>query len=194
MNLFKSFGLLLAMGSGVMSSLLALAYPATERPSRVSDEECLEDPEGIAQACAINRGAGAGIPRLKVVYNGYLSSDEYEGVYAFIRLNGESSFYKLERTEEGYSRTFGMPQEEYLCVVKKEDPQYPLCPSSIQDAPGTLRWFVKPAADEELILFRRINRSVREPLGWNVELAFVSVDGRHWDSQYGKNYVFSFNP
>ncbi len=162
------------------------------RPSEALDKEC-QTVEGVVKVCAINRW-GRNIPQLELSYSGILTPSEDQRLVAFVRLNGESGFFHMKDSSQAVARLFvGRPVQEFLCIVKNIDETLPTCPASTNGLPGTVRWHVEPAPDAELILFETVFEPDGKPRPWNLELAFVSEDGRNWDSRYGRNYRFFFD-
>jgi hypothetical protein len=193
----KRFGhFLKAMGtvSCALSVFLATSAVADGlgRPSRILDKEC-HKVEGVMSVCAVNRG-GQSLPQLDISYSGYLTAAEYRSVVVWVSLNGETGFFHLrpDSVDSDVRRVLGLPVQEFECVVGQEQPDYPRCPDGTPGSRGDVRWVFDPAPEEELVLFRRVKDEEGAPKAWSLEFAFVSENGRHWDSMYGKNYRFHF--
>jgi hypothetical protein len=168
----------------------------TGRPSAVVDRRCAET-QGV-KICAINR-LGRNIPQLEVTYSGYLTTPEYGGVVAWVSLNGMTGFFHMKPNEDksSYQIWLGRPASETPCLIDDQTPsrdslQTPSCPPDVPGRPGDLGWIVVGPPDQEAILFAALldAEGLRQP--WKIEAAFVSVDGRRWDSKYGVNYQFGF--
>lgn len=193
----KSFGhYLKAVGtaSSALSVFLATSALADEagRPSRILDREC-QKIEGVMTVCALNRG-GQSLPQLDISYSGYLTAAEYKSVVVWVSLNGERGFFHLRPQPDSstQSHVLGRPLQEFECMVGQESAEFPRCPAGTPGARGEVRWVFDPAPDEELVLFRSVKDEEGSPKSWSLEFAFVSENGRHWDSRYGKNYKLFF--
>lgn len=174
----------------------------TGRPSEILDRKCTDLP--VVTVCAMNQ-AGKNLPQLEIVYRGYLNGSDYKGVVTWISLNGKTGFFHMQsETANGASKLWiGAPKSEYQCVVggnlapasnslNTAALDVPKCPPGTAGQPGELRWLFEPPAEEEAALFEGLQPEDREYPPWKIELAFVSVDGRRWDSRYGANYQFLF--
>lgn len=193
-KIFEHF--LRAVGAASIAVLAFLASSAVGdeagRPSRILDKECQKVP-GVMTVCALNRG-GQSLPQLDISYSGYLTAAEYKSVVVWVSVNGERGFFHLRSMPDSLTQRhiLGRPVQEFECVVGLEGAEFPRCPAGTSGTPGEVRWFFEPAPDEEQVLFRSVKDEEGLPTAWSLEFAFVSENGRHWDSRYGRNYKFLF--
>lgn len=136
----------------------------------------------IINICQIHTMSGYG---LEVFYTGYLTEKTNNNIDLYIKLNGEDNFFTLEK-KNGYHYVF-------LGTSLRNCKYSP--PGSNPDSGGDSRriddnWVCNyPSEDEKQLFYWTVNdQGLRNR--WDLDLAFVS-DSK-WDSQFGKNYRFSF--
>jgi hypothetical protein len=175
----------------------------TGRPSEILDKKCTDYP--VVSVCVMNQ-TSENLPQLEITYRGYLKAAEYNGVVAWISLNGKTGFFHMQAvTSESSSGKavvwIGTPKSEYQCIIgsavaPEARPsglmELPKCPPGTSGEPGELHWIYEPPAEEEAALLEGLHPAEGDYPPWKIELAFVSVDGRRWDSRYGANYQFLF--
>jgi hypothetical protein len=188
-----------------LAPCLALRAQASDtgRPSEILDKKCTDYP--VVTVCVMNQ-ASENLPQLEITYRGYLNAAEYNGVVAWISLNGKTGFFHMQfvqsESTEGKSVVWiGTPKSEYQCIIADQVApgerntsltEIPNCPPGTSGEPGELRWVYEPPAEEEAALLEGLHPADGDYPPWKIELAFVSVDGRRWDSRYGANYKFLF--
>jgi hypothetical protein len=188
-----------------LAPCLALNAQASDtgRPSEILDKKCTDYP--VVTVCVMNQ-ASENLPQLEITYRGYLNAAEYNGVVAWISLNGKTGFFHMQfvqsESTDGKSVVWiGTPKSEYQCIIANQVApgernasltEIPNCPPGTSGEPGELRWVYEPPAEEEAALLEGLHPADGDYPPWKIELAFVSVDGRRWDSRYGANYKFLF--
>lgn len=194
----------------VSAAAPALATEWPPRPSTILDRSCSEVPE--ARICVFNH-LGRNLPQLEIIYRGYLAGPESEsergGVVAWLNLNDHAGFFHMKRSEGGtasFGVTLGAPTSELPCVIAglanplvrglpglyAAREEWPDCPAGTEGQAGDGGWIVVGPPDDQAFLLEGVKDSSGKALSWNLEAAFVSVDGRRWDSKYGRNYRFVF--
>lgn len=168
-----------------------------DKPSAAKDRACSEVSE--MQVCVVNRAVSKEyLPQIELTYRGYLQAAEFQNVVAFVKVNGKSGFFHMTKSsDENVSMLYlGRPTLEYKCRVGLvlDLEALPACPPGTAGSAGEVTWYFEGPQEAEQALFQNIRNDEGVPLIWNLEFAFVSVDGRHWDSKYGNNYRFSFAP
>jgi hypothetical protein len=173
----------------------AWGFDALGRPSAVLQKHCHQVDD--VRVCAMN-AHGQNLPQIQIIYSGYLAKQDDGGVVVWLSLNGADGFFHMKRSETHpqYELWLGAPARETPCRIGDEASVAPieaqLCPPGTPGNPGDLRWIVEGPPDEQAILFSRVRDLSGQPVSWDVQGAFVSVDGRRWDSRYGSNYRFTF--
>lgn len=193
--------------------MAALAEGQLPRPSSIVARECAQVTE--VRVCAINHNTSTllpydPMPQLELEYRGYLTTADVDGVVVWISLNGRTGFYHMTRATNGSSSFvlwLGAPQSETPCIVggaagpdgpgtptEPSEPRDtpPVCPPGTRGQPGDHSWAVVGPPDAQAQLFAAVRDTSGRPQDWRIEAAFVSVDGRRWDSKYGRNYRFRF--
>jgi hypothetical protein len=172
---------------------VASFYP----PDYVIETKCQTD--GAVEVCATNHKWG-NYPRLTVRYrDGYLQASQWGRLSAYVKLNGREGTFRMTNANYVDSVTLNDPVS-YLCYAK--DPSNPnqtipegpyrLCERTEQTG-GPLVWEVTPPpqAEADLFFYARTPQGIAN--AWDVEVAIRSDDGR-WDSRFGQNYRFRFEP
>jgi hypothetical protein len=161
-------------------------------PGYVISTECRTD--GPVEICALNRGSG--VPQLRIRYAGYLLAEQWGRISAWVRLNGREGTFRLENRDFAEWANLGALRDVKLCAIPDSTgvnptaPQYPVCTDRDPVPGGSVTWTSKPAPEAEQALFFYARNQFGLANDWDVEVAFVSDDGR-WDSRFGANYRVS---
>lgn len=161
-------------------------------PGYVVSRECQSD--GPVEVCALNRSSG--VPQLEVKYRGYLLTEQWGRISAWVRLNGRDGTFRTTNRDYTESITLGALRDVYMCRIPDAtgattSGPYPVCPDATPQPGGGMRWNSSPppAAESALFFYARNGYVTND---WDVDVAFVSDDGR-WDSRFGANYHFTFS-